>query len=139
MAMIIDIKNAVKKAICDKDNTVNFSFNKITAAQYPYIFFSIPCFKIDKAADEYNYSKLNLTCILEYMKEENNSQEDLWAYTDLMTEAFSSFDLLDTKAKAKNISFTTAGDILQMNFELELYIKKEDSADFMEEIEFTIH
>lgn len=138
MAIIIDLKNAIRKAIYTQDDTINFNFNEILVVEYPYVFFYIPSFRIDKAIDAEYWRKVTLMCVIEYAKEENSSSSDLWGYSDILTEAYKAFDFADTKLTAKNIEFKTVEDVLQMTFDLEFYIKAEDETELMKELNFNI-
>lgn len=138
MAIIIDLKNAIRKAIYMQDDAINFNFNEILVVEYPYVFFYIPSFKIDKAINAEYWRKLTLMCVIEYAKEENSSSSDLWGYSDTLTEAYKAFDFADTKLTAKNIEFKTVEDVLQMTFDLEFYVKAEDETELMKELNFNI-
>lgn len=139
MAIIIDLKNAIRKAIYTQDDTINFNFNEILVVEYPYVFFYIPSFKIDKAIDAEYWRKVTLMCVIEYAKEENSSSSDLWGYSDILTEAYKAFDFADTKLTAKNIEFKTVEDVLQMTFELEFYVKAEDETELMKELNLNMN
>lgn len=138
MAIIIDLKNAIRKAIYTQDDTINFNFNEFLVVEYPYVFFYIPSFRIDKAIDAEYWRKVTLMCVVEYAKEENSSSSDLWEYSDTLTEAYKAFDFADTKLTAKNIEFKTVEDVLQMTFDLEFYVKAEDETELMKELNFNI-
>lgn len=138
MAIIIDLKNAIRKAIYTQDDTINFNFNEILVVEYPYVFFYIPSFKIYKAIDAEYWRKVTLMCVVEYAKEENSSSTDLWGYADTLTKACKAFDFADTKLTAKNIEFKTVEDVLQMTFDLEFYVKAEDETELMKELNFNI-
>lgn len=138
MAIVIDIKNAIRRAIYTKDESINFFFNEILKVQYPYVFFYIPSYKIDKAIDAEYWRKLTLMCVIEYAKEENNTTTELWEYSDILTEAYKSFEFLDTKISAKNIEFKTVEGVLQMTFDIECYVKAIDDAELMEDLNLTL-
>lgn len=138
MSIVTDLKDAVRKAIYSKDNTVNFNFNEIQVATYPYIFFYIPSYKIIKPVDDTINSKVTLMCVVEYAKSENNSQTELWSYSDTLTDAYKIFDFLNTKLTARNMEQQTVDGVLQLTFDLEFYIKDVDTTELMEELEFTI-
>lgn len=135
MATVIDIKNSIRKAINQKDNEINFFFNKIEKVQYPYAFFYIPQFNIDGNINEDYWRKINLMCVIEYAKSENNSATELWSYQDILTEMFSNFDFYNTKVSALNQTFKIVEDVLQMTFDLEFYVRKQDLRELMQEIE----
>jgi hypothetical protein len=138
MAIIIDIKNAIRKAIYTRDNEINFFFNEILKVQYPYVFFYIPSFKLDKAVDSEHWRKLNLMCVIEYAESENNSVTDLWEYSDTLSEVYSLFTFADTKIQARNIEFKIVEGVLQMTFDLEVYVKAIDETELMQELELNI-
>ena len=138
MAIIIDIKNAVRKAIYTKDNNINFFFNEILKVEYPYVFFYIPSFKLEKAISTEHWRKLNLMCVIEYAKFEGNSTTDLWEYSDILSEVYSLFNFADTKISARNMEFKIVEGVLQMTFDLEIYVKAIDEAELMQELELTI-
>ena len=138
MAIIIDIKNAIRKAIYTRDNEINFFFNEILKVQYPYVFFYIPSFKLDKAVDSEHWRKLNLMCVIEYAESENNSVTDLWEYSDTLSEVYSLFSFADTKIQARNIEFKIVEGVLQMTFDLEVYVKAIDETELMQELELNI-
>lgn len=138
MAIIVDIKNAIRKAIYTRDNEINFFFNEILKVQYPYVFFYIPSFKLDKAVNSEHWRKLNLMCVIEYAESENNSVTDLWEYSDTLSEVYSLFSFLDTKIQARNIEFKIVEGVLQMTFDLEVYVKAIDETELMQELELNI-
>lgn len=138
MAMIIDIKNAIRKAIYTRDNEINFFFNEILKVQYPYVFFYIPSYKLDKAVNSEHWRKLNLMCVIEYAESENNSVTDLWEYSDTLSEVYSLFSFADTKIQARNIEFKIVEGVLQMTFDLEVYVKAIDETELMQELELNI-
>ena len=138
MAIIIDIKNAIRKAIYTRDNEINFFFNEILKVQYPYVFFYIPSFKLDKAVDSEHWHKLNLMCVIEYAESENNSVTDLWEYSDTLSEVYSLFTFAGTKIQARNIEFKIVEGVLQMTFDLEVYVKAIDETELMQELELNI-
>lgn len=138
MAIIIDIKNAIRKAIYTRDNEINFFFNEILKVQYPYVFFYIPSYRLDKAVDSEHWRKLNLMCVIEYAESENNSVTDLWEYSDTLSEVYSLFTFADTKIQARNIEFKIVEGVLQMTFDLEVYVKAIDETELMQELELNI-
>ena len=138
MAIIIDIKNAIRKAIYTRDNEINFFFNEILKVQYPYVFFYIPSFKLDKAVNSEHWRKLNLMCVIEYAESENNSVTDLWEYSDTLSEVYSLFSFADTKIQARNIEFKIVEGVLQMTFDLEVYVKAIDETELMQELELNM-
>lgn len=138
MAIIIDIKNAIRKAIYTRDNEINFFFNEILKVQYPYVFFYIPSYRLDKAVNSEHWRKLNLMCVIEYAESENNSVTDLWEYSDTLSEVYSLFTFADTKIQARNIEFKIVEGVLQMTFDLEVYVKAIDETELMQELELNI-
>lgn len=138
MAIIIDIKNAIRRAIYTRDNAINFFFNEILKVQYPYVFFYIPSFRLDKAVDTERWRKLTLMCVIEYAESEDNTTTELWDYMDILSEVYSLFDFADTKLQARNIEFKTVEGVLQMTFDLEVYVKYEDETELMQELALNI-
>lgn len=138
MAIIINLKDAIRNAIYKEDDTINFNFNEIQVVEYPYIFFYIPSFKLEKAIDKDYWRKLTLMCVVEYAKSETNNETELWSYMETMVKAFDLFDFLDTKLSVENSEFKTVDGVLQMTFNLEFYVKLEDMTELMEELDFTI-
>ena len=134
MAIIIDIKNAIRKVIYSQDNTINFFFNEILKVQYPYVFFYIPSFKLEKSLDPEHWRKLSLMCVVEYAKNESNSASDLWEYADSLSEALSLFSFSDTRLTARNMEFKIVDGVLQVTFDLEFYVKAVEEADLMQEL-----
>ena len=132
MAIIIDLKNAIRKAIYQRDNTINFFFNEILKVQYPYVFFYIPSFKVEKAINSEYWRKVNLMCVIEYALKENNSSSDLWQYADVLNEVYALFEFEDTKLRARNTEFKIVDGVLQMTFDLEFYVKAEDETELMQ-------
>ncbi len=137
MAIIIDIKNAIRRAIYTHDSSINFFFNEILKAEYPYVFFYIPSFRLAKSVDDV-WQKLTLMCVIEYAKEEDNTTTELWEYADKLSEVYSLFDFLDTKLTALNTEFKTVEGVLQMTFDLEVYVKTEDETELMRELALTL-
>lgn len=139
MAIIVDLKNAIRKAIYPKDSTINFFFNEILKVQYPYVFFYIPSFKLEKALHPEYWRKLTLMCVIEYAANEDNSATELWEYADTLAETYSLFDFLDTKLSVYNPEFKIVEDVLQMTFNLEFYVRPEDETELMQELDLTIN
>lgn len=140
MAIIIDLKNAIRKAIYTRNNELTFYFNqKILRTQYPYVFFYIPSFKQPEGAPDSEYwRKLTLMCVIEYAEYEDNPTSTLWEYADTLAEVYKLFDFADTKLRADDIEFRIVDDVLQMTFNLELYVKKEDETELMEYLDITL-
>lgn len=138
MAIITDLKNAIRDNIHGIDNTINFNFNEIEVIDYPYIFFYIPSYKLDKAIDSEYWRKLTLMCVLEYAKSEENSQTELWSYADTLPEMVKAFTFKDTKLSGRNFELKTVDGVLQLTFDLEFYVKEQDTTALMEELNFTL-
>ena len=138
MAIIIDIKNAIRKAIYTRDNEINFFFNEILKVQYPYVFFYIPSFKLEKSLNDGYWRKLNLMCVIEYALSESNNTAQLWEYMETLSDAYSLFEFGDTKLSAKNVEFKIVEGVLQMTFDLEFYVKAVDETELMEELTLSI-
>ena len=138
MAIIIDIKNAIRRAIYTRDNAINFFFNEILKVEYPYVFFYIPSFRLDKAVNTEYWRKLTLMCVIEYAESEDNTTTELWEYMDTLSEVYSLFDFAGTKLQARNIEFKTVEGVLQMTFDLEVYVKHKDETELMKELNLSI-
>ena len=77
-------------------------------------------------------------CVVEYAKDEKGATSDLWAYADTLSEAYSVFEFGETRVSARNIEFKTVDGVLQMTFDLEVYVKQIDETELMEELDFSI-
>ena len=138
MAIIIDLKDAIRDSIYGLDNTINFNFNEIEVVDYPYVSFYIPSYKIDKAIDSEYWRKLTLMCVLEYAKSEDNNRTELWSYAETLTNAVKNFSFKDTKLSGMNLEQKIVDGVLQQTFDLEFYVKEKDTTDLMQELEFTL-
>lgn len=138
MAIIIDLKNAIRDNINGIDNTINFNFNEIEVADYPYIFFYIPSYRLDKAIDSEYWRKLTLMCVLEYANSEDNNQTTLWSYADTLSSMVKTISFKDTVLSGRNLEQRTVDGVLQLTFDLEFYVKVADETELMQELEFTI-
>ena len=139
MAVIIDLKNAIRDNINAIDSTINFNFNEIETADYPFIFFYIPSYKLDKAIDSEYWRKLTLLCVLEYGNSEDNNQTTLWSYADTLSSMVKAIPFKDTVLSGRNAELKTVDGVLQITFDLEFYVKEADTTAIMEEIEFTLN
>jgi len=138
MAIILDLKNAIRDNIHDIDADINFNFNEIQTADYPYIFFYIPSYRLDRPIDETQWSKLTLLCVLEYAKSEDNNNAELWEYADVLPKMVRNFAFKDTKLNARNDELKLVDGVLQLTFDLEFYVREIDETELMEELEFTL-
>lgn len=138
MAIIVDLKNAIRDNINGIDNTINFNFNEIETVDYPYIFFYITSYRLDKPISNYGWSKLTLLCVLEYAKTEDNSNAELWTYSDILPKMVYNFAFKDTKLTARNDELKIVDGVLQLTFDLEFYVKEQDTDELMRELEFTL-
>ena len=138
MAIIIDLKNAIRDNIHEIDADINFNFNEIQTADYPYIFLYIPSYRLDKAIDTQYWRKLTLMCVLEYANSEDNNQTALWSYADTLSEMVKAIPFKDTKLSGRNLEQKTVDGVLQLTFDLEFYVKVADETELMQELEFTI-
>ena len=138
MAIILDLKNAIRDNIHDIDADINFNFNEIQTADYPYIFFYIPSYRLDRPIDETQWSKLTLTCVLEYAKSEDNNNAELWEYADVLPKMVRNFAFKDTKLNARNDELKLVDGVLQLTFDLEFYVREIDETELMQELEFTL-
>ena len=138
MVIIIDLKNAIRDNINGIDNTINFNFNEIEVADYPYILFYIPSYRLDKAIDSEYWRKLTLMCVLEYANSEDNNQTTLWSYADTLSDMVKTIPFKDTVLSGRNLEQRTVDGVLQLTFDLEFYVKVADETELMQELEFTI-
>ena len=139
MAIIADLKNAIRDCVYSHDETINFNFNKMEVTEYPYVFFYIPSYKLDKAINPEYWSKLNLTCVIEFAKSEDNSNIELWSYADDLSEMFQLIDFKSTKLETVTPpEYKIVDDVLQMTFDLEFYAKEIDETELMQELDLTI-
>jgi hypothetical protein len=138
MAIIIDLKNAIRDNIHGIDADINFNFNEIETADYPYIFFYIPSYRLDKAIDAEYWRKLTLMCVLEYGNSEDNNQTTLWNYADTLSNMVKAIPFKDTVLSGRNLEQKTVDGVLQLTFDLELYVKEVDETELIQELEFTI-
>ena len=120
------------------DNTINFNFNEIEVADFPYIFFYIPSYRLDKAIDSEYWRKLTLMCVLEYANSEDNNQTTLWNYADTLSSMVKAILFKDTVLSGRNLEQKTVDGVLQLTFDLEFYVKVADETELMQELEFTI-
>lgn len=139
MAIIIDLKDAIRDNIHGIDADINFNFNEIETVDYPYIFFYIPSYRLDKAIDSEYWRKLTLMCVLEYANSEDNNQTALWSYADTLSEMVKAIPFKDTKLSGRNLEQKTVDGVLQMTFDLEFYVKATDDTELMRELEFTLN
>lgn len=139
MAIIIDLKDAIRDNIHGIDADINFNFNKIETVDYPYMFFYIPSYRIDKAIDSEYWRKLTLMCVLEYAHSEDNNQTVLWSYADTLSEMVKTVRFKDTVLSGRNTEFKTVDGVLQMTFDLDFYVKAKDDTELMRELEFTLN
>lgn len=138
MAIIIDLKNAIRDNIHGIDADINFNFNEIETVDYPYIFFYIPSYRLDKAIDFEYWRKLTLMCVLEYANSEENNQATLWNYADTLSNMVKAIPFKDTVLSGRNLEQRTVDGVLQLTFDLEFYVKEVDETALMQELEFTI-
>lgn len=138
MAIILDLKNAIRDNIHGIDANINFNFNEIQTADYPYIFFYIPSYRLDKAIDSEYWRKLTLMCVLEYANSEDNNQSTLWSYADTLSEMVKVIPFKDTKLSGRNLELKTVDGVLQLTFDLEFYVKEIDETDLMMELDLTL-
>lgn len=138
MGIIIDLKNAIRKSIYTLDKKMNFNFEEIKRAKYPFVFFYIPNYQIIEPQDSTRFAQLNLNCVLEYASEENPDNADLWAYEKTFRLATKNFEFLNTKIFAQNSVFNIVDGVLQMTFDLTLYVKEKEETELMKELQMTI-
>lgn len=138
MGIILELKNSIRKAIYELDKTVNFNFEEIKKVEYPFVFFYIPNYQIIEHIDPTRNAQLSLNCVLEYASEENPKNADLWAYEDTFRKATKNFVFLNTKYSAVNSEFHIVDGVLQMTFDLTLFVKEIDETELMENLEMTI-
>lgn len=137
MAVITDLKNAIRDNIYGINANINFNFNKIETADYPYIFFYIPSYRLDKAIDSDYWRKLTLMCVLEYAESEFNNQSTLWGYADTLSGMVKAIPFKDTVLSGRNLEIKNVDKVLQLTFDLEFYVKEIDETELMQELDFT--
>lgn len=138
MGIIVELKNAIRKSIYTLDKTMNFNFEKIKRVQYPYVFFYIRNYKIIEPADTTRWAQVTVNCVLEYCKEADCDNADLWAYEDIFRKATKNFEFLDTKLYAQNTEFSLVDGVLQMLFDLTFYVREQDETELMQELQLTM-
>lgn len=134
MGIIIDLKNAIRDSIYTLDNTINFNFEEIKVAEFPYVFFYIPNYRVIEPVDTTHNSQIDLSCVLEYASEEDPDNADLWEYEATFRKATKNFPFYNTKYAAQNPEFSIVDGALQMRFELTLWVKDVDETELMEEL-----
>lgn len=137
MAVITDLKNAIRDNIYGINANINFNFNEIETADYPYIFFYIPSYRLDKAIDSEYWRKLTLMCVLEYAESEFNNQSTLWGYADTLSGMVKAIPFKDTVLSGRNLEIRSVDKVLQLTFDLEFYVKEIDETELMQELDFT--
>lgn len=137
MAVITDLKNAIRDNIYGINANINFNFNEIETADYPYIFFYIPSYRLDKAIDSEYWRKLTLMCVLEYAESEFNNQSTLWGYADTLSGMVKAIPFKDTVLRGRNLEIRSVDKVLQLTFDLEFYVKEIDETELMQELDFT--
>lgn len=138
MGIIVELKNAIRKSIYSLDKTMNFNFEKIKRVQYPYVFFYIRNYKIIEPEDPTRWAQATVNCVLEYCKEADCDNADLWAYEDIFRKATKNFEFLDTKLYAQNPEFSLVDGALQMLFDLTFYVREQDKTELMQELQFSM-
>lgn len=138
MGIIVELKNAIRKSIYSLDKTMNFNFEKIKRVQYPYVFFYIRNYKIIEPADTTRWAQVTINCVLEYCKEADCDNADLWAYEGIFRKATKNFEFLDTKLFALNSEFSLVDGALQMLFDLTFYVRRQDKTELMRELQLTM-
>lgn len=138
MAIIVELKNAIRKSIYTLDNSMNFNFEEIKRVQYPYVFFYIRNYKIIEPSDPTRWGQVTVNCVLEYCKEADCDNADLWAYEDVFRNATKNFEFMDTKLYAQNSEFSLADGVLQMLFDLTFYVREQDETELMQELQLTM-
>lgn len=136
--MIIELKNAIKTAILAKSPDMNFYFEELKPkAHYPYCFFYIPSYNLESFS---GFNDLNILCAIEYKKQENDTNADLWAFAETLQEALMPyFNFLDGKLHPNIAQFRIVDNVLQMEFNLNFMSRKYDIIEFMNELDLTIN
>lgn len=138
MSIISDIKNSIKDAICQSDNEINFSFEEIPVAKFPFLHFYFPEFKLEKSINPDYWQHLNLKCCFEYMHDKENDNKTLWDYASKLEETYELFALYDTKVCGRDFEFRIEDKKLKMTFNLDIYVKEVDETELMQELDFTL-
>ena len=76
--------------------------------------------------------------MLEYCKEADCDNADLWAYEDIFRKATKNFEFLDTRLFALNPEFSLVDGALQMLFDLTFYVREQDETELMQELQLTM-
>ena len=138
MAIIIDIKDAIRDSAYNLDNTLNFNFNEIETVDYPYLFFYIPSFRLEETISSEYWRKLTLLCVLEYAKSEDNNNTELWTYIENLSRIIYNFNFKNTKLTGRNAEYKIVDGVLQVTFDLEFYVKEQDADELMRELIYTL-
>ena len=138
MAIIIDIKDAIRDNIHGIDNTINFNFNEIETVDYPFIYFYITNFNLDKAIDSEYWRRLTLMCVLEYANSEDNNNTTLWSYADTLSNMVKAIPFKNTVIEGRNTELKIVDGVLQMTFDIDVYVKEISNDDLMQELQFTL-
>jgi hypothetical protein len=93
---------------------------------------------LDRPIDKNGWSKLTLLCVLEYAKTEDNNNAELWNFADILPHMVRNFTFKDTKLSARNDEMKLVDGVLQLTFDLEFYVKEQDTDKLMQELEFTL-
>lgn len=138
MAIIIDVKDAIRDSANRLNNSLNFNFNEIQTVDYPYLFFYIPSCRLEDVIDDEYWRKVTLLCVLEYAESEDNNNTTLWSFEETLSKIIKNFEFKNTRISGRNREFKIVDGVLQMTFDLEFYVKKISEEDLMEILEFTI-
>lgn len=117
---------------------MNFNFEEIKRVQYPYVFFYIRNYKIIEPSNPTRWAQVTVNCVLEYCKEADCDNADLWAYEDVFRNATKNFEFMDTKLYAQNPEFSLTDGVLQMLFDLTFYVREQDETELMQELQLTM-
>ena len=138
MGIVANLKNALRKTLFSADNTTNFTMEEMKRVVYPYTFFYISDFHIDEQS-KYNWRNVVLNCVIEYQKEEETKNIDNWTYAETLQNALlPCFEYEDIKITPMNTMFRIVEGVLQMTFNLNFYVKEQEVAELMQELQFTI-
>lgn len=139
MAIIIDIKNAIRRAIYTRDNDINFFFNEILKVQYPYVYCYFPEIKLDGYASAEYYRNIRGKCVLNCAVNENSTTTELIEYFEsLISDAVYSLNLVGIVVLPSSYSFNTNNNVFQATFDFQYTFKYEDETELMKELNLSI-
>lgn len=135
--MIIELKNAIRDAIVSKNAGMNFYFEEIKTAKYPYAFLYFPSYAV-ASFDE--MQTLSVLCVVEYQLKEECKNAELWSFcTNLQAALMPYIPFLNGHVYPEIVEFKVVAGVLQMSFSLNFSAREYDIIEFMEELDLTIN